>query len=117
MNKNLDQLSVTVGQRITALNDFERHEPTYWEVMRYGQSPEGVNEVCRLALHSVALGPVKVDVLGSPLERTEIANKLLQLMPIDEDGVADPLPPAGTGTSGATPPGSDDSTTSPTPGS
>lgn len=108
---NLDLLGVTVGQRIAALDDFERHEPTYWEVIRWGQSPTGVDRVCAAA----AGEDTDVVSLGSPLERTEIANQLLQLMPADPqalESLPDPLPVPMTGIGGETAPSSDGSTAS-----
>jgi len=114
--KSADTLGLSEGKKMSALDDFERNEPVYMDVIRYGICPAGVDAVCRAGLGSDGVS-VDLELLGSPLERTELASRLLQLQPIDGGGkIPDPLPEAPGETGTQKTPGSEDSTADSTPG-
>jgi hypothetical protein len=107
MRANLAAMDLTDGQRVSALDDFERHEPSYGEVMRFGQSPVGIDRVIRISLGDTGEAE-DLEALADPLRRAEIASMLLQLRPMEGQpgsDIADPFGSQPSATGGPTPPG------------
>jgi hypothetical protein len=85
---NIAAMSLTPGQQVLAMREFEQGEPSLTDVIRFAMTPAGIDRVC-----AVAKGDDAVDVLGTPLDRCEIANRLLQLAPATDE-LPDPTPVA-----------------------
>ena len=96
---------MTPGQTLIALREFEVQEPTFHEIMHWGQTPEGSRVVLMLAIktHNEEFDEKELESLGTPLDRIEYASKALQLRPVEDD-IPDPSKEEGDTTGEKTPP-------------
>ena len=92
MRSHLAAEKLTPGQRLIALREFEASEPTYHEIVRWGQTPLGVLAVLVKALQASHSGSTEEDLrkLGHPLDLVELAADVMELKGIGEE-ITDPL--------------------------
>ncbi len=94
----LNDLSVTVGQRLIAMREFEMLEPSFHDTVNFAITPNGIDETILLAVRAnhPDFSNADITVLGDVWERRELASRLVQLVPVNGqkvDSLADPTDP------------------------